>query len=94
MARQVQCVNKQPRHDPFDRIKNISGVDNGARWKRTQPDAIQDVLRDPTSYYVMDRNVNTSVWVIVRTSQQGNKYLTTEADGESQNNLLSLEECP
>jgi hypothetical protein len=27
-------------------------------------------------------------------SRFGNKYLKTEADGEQENNLLSLPECP
>jgi hypothetical protein len=31
-----------------------------------------------------------SVWVVVATSQHGNKYIKTTADGEQPNNLLSL----
>jgi hypothetical protein len=93
MSRQVQCVNKRDRPNPHERILNIGGVDAGARWKRSQIDAIADVERDASSYYVVDRRANQTVWVIVRVSQYGNKYLTTQADGDSQNNLLSLEEC-
>ncbi len=93
MARHVQCVNKRDRLNPHERILNIGGVENGARWKRTQTDAIGDVERDSSSYYVATRS-GDSVWVIVRVSPYGHKYLTTQADGESQNNLLSLPECP
>jgi len=94
MSRQVFCVNKKDRQNPHERILNIGGVVNGVAWKRSQPDAITDVERDSSAYYVRDRhNPPHSVWVIVRTSQWGNKYLTTEPDGDSQNNLLSLEEC-
>lgn len=32
--------------------------------------------------------------VIVAVSRFGNKYLKTENDGEDQNNLLGLPECP
>jgi hypothetical protein len=95
MSRQVTCVNKRDRPNPHERILNIGGVDNGVRWKRSQIDAIADVERDPNSYYVVDRvRGGNTVWVIVRTSQFGNKYLTTQADGDSQNNLLALDECP
>lgn len=94
MAREVKCVNKRDRPNPHERILNIGGIENGTRWKRSQTDAIADVERDSTSYYVVDRRANQSVWVIVRVSQYGNKYLTTQADGDTQNNLLSLAECP
>jgi hypothetical protein len=94
MARQVHCVNKRDRQDPYERILHIGGVEGGTRWKRSQTDAIADVERDARSYYVARPQHNDTVWVIVRVSRFGNKYLTTEADGESQNNLLSLPECP
>ena len=94
MSRQVKCVNKQPRQDPHERIQNIGGVENAVPWKRTQPDAIADVERDSSSYFVVDIRTKASVWVIVKVSARGNKYLTTQADGDSQNNLLSLPECP
>ncbi len=93
MSRQVMCVNKQPRQNPHERIQNIGGIDGGVRWKRPQPDAIRDVERDSTSYYTTDY-LGHAVWVIVRLSAWGHKYLTTEADGDSQNNLLSKPECP
>lgn len=92
MSRQVKCVNKQPRQDPHNRIQNIGGIENNVRWKRAQPDAIVDVQRDPKSYWVTDRGGH-SVWVIVR-YHGVHPYLTTEADGDTQNNLLALAECP
>ena len=94
MARQVMCVNKQHRQNPHERILYIGGIEGGTRWKRSQPDAILDVERDATSYYVVDVRTRQSVWVIVRTSQWGHKYLTTEPDGDAQNNLLAQDECP
>ena len=95
MSRQVQCVNKVDRHDPHERILAIGGVDGGGRWKRLQTSAIADVKSDPSAYYVRDRhNPPHTVWVIVKISRWGNEYLTTEPDGDSQNNLLSLPECP
>jgi hypothetical protein len=94
MSKQVKCVNKLDRPNPHERIRNIGGVENNGRWKRSQTEAIADVERDPSSYFVTDTRTNQSVWVIVRLSQWGHKYLTTQPDGETQNNLLSLPECP
>jgi hypothetical protein len=94
MAKQVHCVNKRDRPNPHERILYIGGVEGGTRWKRSQTDAIADVERDPNSYYVVDIKTKKSVWAIVRTSQYSNKYLTTEPDGDSQNNLLAQDECP
>ncbi len=89
---QVTCVNKIDRFDPTDRIRRIGGgTTTLGSWTRLQQDAIREIDNGINRFYVHDGR--HSVWVIVRTSQFGNKYLTTEPDGESQNNLLSLPEC-
>jgi hypothetical protein len=91
MARQVTCITKREHYNPHERIQGIGGVYGGARWWRAENDAIADVERDASSYYV---TVNgKSVWVVVAT-HIGRKYLKTEADGYVPNNLLSLPECP
>jgi len=77
--------------DPHLRIQNIGGIVNGVPWRRTQPDAITDVRNDASSYFVSDRAGHT-VWVIVRL-HNGNPYLTTEPDGDTQNNLLALDDA-
>lgn len=93
MAIQVQCINKQDRDNPWERIIHIGGTNaDKTRWKTTQQRAIDGIESGEWSFYV--GSGSNEVDVIVRTSQYGNKYLTTEADGESQNNLLSLPECP
>lgn len=91
MSLQIMCINKTNRSDPHDRIHYVGGVSGGARWKKTQQQAIQDVGRDPQAYYVSVGG--KSVWVIVA-DHNGNKYLKTQNDGLQPNNLLSLPECP
>jgi hypothetical protein len=92
MSKQVKCINKQPRLDPHERIINIGGIEGGVRWKRTQQQAISDIEADSRSYFTTDKSGN-SVWIVVAT-HNGRKYIKTQNDDSSQNNLLSLPECP
>jgi hypothetical protein len=87
MPQQVTCINKRGDHyDPHERINHIGG----AGWRVTQAEGIEHVEADPRSYFVSA--AAGSVWVTVGV-HNGHKYLTTEADGASQNNLLALREC-
>lgn len=90
---EVKCINKSDRYDPHERIKSIGGLNpDGARWKLSQPEAIEAIEAGKYSFYVQvqGRQVN----VVVATSRFGHKYIKTEADGDQPNNLLSLPECP
>jgi hypothetical protein len=90
---EISCINKIPRNEPHERIKNVGGVNsNGERWKLSQPLAVEGMESGKWIFFVR-ANVR-EVEVVIRESQYGHKYLTTEPDGESQNNLLSLPECP
>jgi len=90
---QIRCINKRDRPNPHERILFVGGVElNGSRWKRDQQQAIQDLESGARRYWVHVRG--KSVWVVVATGQSGHKYLKTEEDGEEQDNLLSLPECP
>jgi len=82
--------------NPHERIINIGGTNpDGARWKRSQQQAIIDIETGTYQYYVSMEG--HSVWVVVAAKQVGqsvHKYLKTQNDGEQPNNLLSLPECP
>lgn len=89
---QIKCINKQDRPNPHERITHVGGYAD-KRWKITQEEAIRYIEDGEWSFWVARPNA-PSVWVVVGVSRFGNKYLKTEADGEDQNNLLSLPECP
>jgi len=86
--RQVKCINKTDRPNPWERIRRIGG--DG--WRREQQEAVRDIETRTHSYFVV--RSGRQVEVIVAVSRFGNKYLKTEADGADSNNLLELPECP
>lgn len=88
---QITCINKVPRNDPNESITHVGGFITSA-WKLTLDDAIGKIERGEWNFYV--HVGGKSVWVVVATSRAGNKYLKTEADSSTSNNLLSLQECP
>jgi len=87
---QVMCINKSDRQNPHERIRNIGGIDSGVRWKKTEEQAIVEIETGVSQFFV--HAGGKSVWVIVAT-HLGRKYLKTEADGITPDNLLSLPEC-
>jgi hypothetical protein len=90
---QIRCINKQDRLNPHERILHIGGLnDNNTRWKLSQTDAITAIQNGTYSFYVSVGSNTANV--IIGQSQYGHLYLTTEADRATQNNLLSLPECP
>lgn len=93
MSVKISCINKSDRYDAHERIRSIGGVNSdGARWKRSQEQAIADIENNTYQYYVSVGG--STVNVIVAVSRFGNKYIKTTADGEQPDNLLSLPECP
>jgi Protein of unknown function (DUF3892) len=90
---QILCVNKSDRYNAHERILNIGGLNpDGSRWKLSQEAAITGIKLGTYEFFVVVGG--SQVEVIVATSQYGNAYMKTQADGEQPNNLLSLPECP
>jgi hypothetical protein len=53
MAIRVECVNKNDRYDPHDRIQNIGGRNgDGTRWRLSQEDAIAGIGSGKWDFYV------------------------------------------
>lgn len=90
---QVRCINKRgDRYDAHERISHIGGLnDNGSRWKLAQEDAIKSIEKNEYQFYV---SVNGKSVKVVVAEHNSRKYLRTESDDYSSNNLLSLPECP
>ncbi len=88
---QIMCINKRNHQNPYERIENVGGVREGGQWKISEADAISHMDASTWKFYT---SVNgKSVWVVIA-SHHGRRYLTTEADDYTSNNLLRLPECP
>lgn len=89
---QLMCINKRGGHvNPHERIQAIGGIDAGRRWKDPEDVAIRNIDSGAKRYFV--HAGGKSVWVNVA-QRDGRKYLKTENDGYSPDNLLALPECP
>jgi hypothetical protein len=86
MAQQITCVNKEPRNDIHKQIEDVGG----SNWKITQDKAIEEIEAG-TEYEVSAGGVTAKV---VIATHEGNKYIRTDPDKTTKNNLLSLPECP
>jgi hypothetical protein len=92
---EVKCINKADRNNPWERIRNIGGINpDGNRWKLTQQEAITAIENNTYGEFYVERPRNDRARLIIAVSQFGNKYVKTETDADQPNNLLSLPECP
>jgi hypothetical protein len=93
MAVQIECINKDDRKNPYERITDIGGKNpGGKRWRLTQKQAIEHINAGKYRFYVEVRGDRADV--VVAKSRFGNDYIKTVADGDEPNNLLALAECP
>lgn len=89
---QISCIIKDDRFDPYSRIQSVGGVHNGERWRISLDDAITHIERGTYRFYTyVGGHVRN---VVVAVSRSGRKYLRTEADRDTPDNLLYLSSCP
>jgi len=91
IKREISCINKPDRNSRYEPIRYIGGLEGGKRWRMSEEGAIEAIEKNEYSFFV-NRGGN-EVKVIVAT-RNGRKYLKTEEDNETTDNLLKLPECP
>jgi hypothetical protein len=89
---QVSCISKRDRQVRWERISHVGGTNaDGTSWKLTEEAAINGIEDGKWQFYThVD---GKSAWVVIAT-HNGRKYLKTEADTTTKDNLLSLPGCP
>ena len=89
---QISCIRKANRTNPHERIQGVGGTNpDGTRWYLTEDQAIAGIEADKWRFW--SSGGGKSVWVIIAT-HSGRKYLKTQPDGITPDNLLALPECP
>ena len=87
---QIKCINKNPREDRHNSITHVGGYTD-RQWKLAKEQAIAYIERGEWSFYTL---VNGHRRNVIVASRNGRKYLKTEADADTPDNLLSLPACP
>lgn len=86
MSRQVKCILQDSWRGREDRITHIGGD-----WGQiTTEEGIRHIENGTYSYYV---KVGSDDAKVVVASRNGKKYLKTESDNTTVDNLLSLPNC-
>lgn len=83
---QVTCINKQPRDNPYDGITHLGG----AGWKWTRQQVIDSINAKANTFYTSVNGNRGDIGVV---KGPNGDYLRTYADGQWNDNLLSLAEC-
>lgn len=88
----IDCITKPDRNSRHDRITHAGGpMPDGTRWKDTVPNIVGFIERKVHRFYTQESG--SRVWVGVRTSAAGNKYIQTFANEQWNDNLLAQPEC-
>lgn len=87
---QVTCINKRDRMSSHEHITHLGG----ATWKWPREDVIRSIDNGTTTFFIVDRATGKRAYVgVVRPRDGRAPFLQTYADGDWNNNLLSLPEC-
>ena len=96
MSVRITCINKDSgnHYDPHEAIQYLGWVEDGTgkTRKSSRLEMVEFVEQYPQGAYVIGRYL-TKVYLEVRTSAAGNKYVRTIPDNTESNNLLALPEC-
>ena len=88
----ILCINKTDRSNRHEKISHIGGVNaDNSRWRISQERAIEGIESGKWAFYVLVGGVTAEV--IVSRSAAGHKYIKTNRDSSTLDNLLSLPEC-
>jgi hypothetical protein len=86
----VTCITKPNRDSAHEYITHLGG----STWKWTREDVIASIVNKTNSFHVIDAAGHRSEVGVVDPGNGRSRYLRTYADGDWNNNLLALPECP
>ncbi|MET4038334.1 DUF3892 domain-containing protein [Bradyrhizobium sp. RT6a] len=85
---QVTCISKQPRdNNPHEGITHLGG----SNWKWPRSEVIRSIESGSNTFFAMVDGRRADIGVV---DGPNGKYVRTHADGDYNDNLLALRECP
>ena len=88
----VTCITKPHPESPHEHITHLGNP--AANWNWTREQVIASIDAGSNTFYVTDpRTGKRSDVGVVRVAGRA-PYVRTHADGDWNNNLLSLDQCP
>jgi hypothetical protein len=89
---QVTCIDKPHAQSPHEHITHLGNPQ--ARWKWSREEVIRSIEDGTNTFFVQDPYTGKRADIgVVRPSGRA-PYLRTHADGDWNDNLLSLNHCP
>jgi hypothetical protein len=87
---QVTCITKPNPQSPHEHITHLGG----AQWKWTREQVITSIDAKTNTFYVLDPSTGKRADVGVIRPAGRPAFVRTHADGDWNDNLLSLNQCP
>jgi hypothetical protein len=91
---EVKCITKPSPLSVHEHITHIGNPYTVPPWKWTREHVIASIDARTNTFYVVDPKTGKRSDVGVVRPAASSPYLRTHADGEWNNNLLSLQQCP
>ena len=88
----VTCITKPNVNSSHEHITHLGNPQ--APWKWTREEVIRSIDSKTNTFFVLDPATGKRSEVGVVRPAGRNAYLRTHADGDWNNNLLSLNQCP
>ena len=87
---QVTCITTPDRFSQHEHITHLAG----AGWKWTREQVIRTIDDRTNTFFVIDAAGHRSDIGVIDPGNGRARYLRTYADGDWNNNLLALPNCP
>lgn len=91
---EVKCITKPNPLSPHEHITHVGNPYTLPPWKWSREDVIASIEARTNSFYVLDPRTGRRADVGVMRPAGRAPYLRTYADGDWNDNLLSLPQCP
>jgi hypothetical protein len=89
---QVTCITKPHPQSPHEHITHVGNPGVGWTWPREQ--VVASIEAKSNTFYVLDPKTGKRANIGVIRVPGHAAYLRTHADGDWNDNLLSLNQCP